>query len=646
MQNCDIFSSEEYFYSTCPFTGSNVICHNDWEDVLFGEDYWMTIRIVADNIITVRIKGWPSIENVIEATDFTKRVIDSHCKVKDSIIYIGDFCEVTSINKDVRTYYIEYLKTIPQLHSFILCTQSSWMAIACKLGKKFDIVRFNFYHHKEYASALKTAQKLSSDSSWGSIKNRNKSEQNERTIPKDLKRHITTVVKKENWFYEHLNFSSEIELINGDIIHRKTTGSIDIAHVKTVNQLQKKIIKACRLDENPFYVINNVEHLSGSSLKARKKYAQLISSWAKEHPHLSLIVMYGANRLLRTGLNLATYSKPISVVFAPDLKEALRIIKKHKLDKITPPESKKPKLTFRRKRDVEVYAEELNQCLCNIDWEREGHLGVLAEKDESHPFKSVYDAMVLIKSDIDELFQDRAVAQRQIHELTQELIKAQENERRRIARDLHDNVAQDLASLIISSDTLFDGQEEIPTSIKERSRVFAAILRKTIASIRDLVYDLRPPGLAQMGLVKTVDQYCEDFSLKSGIDVDLYTAGLERLHPDTDTKINLFRILQEGLNNVRKHAQAATVKVRLIASYPDLILRIEDNGIGFHVEERSASAVREKRMGLKSMEERVNLLNGEINLRSRKGRGTKIVVKFPCHTFIKDEPHWGDAEIA
>ena len=133
----------------------------------------------------------------------------------------------------------------------------------------------------------------------------------------------------------------------------------------------------------------------------------------------------------------------------------------------------------------------------------------------------------------------------------------------------------------------------------------------------------------QLGLVQSVFQLCEDFSENTGLKVDFQAAGMDDLRIDPDIEINLYRLFQEALNNIKKHADAQHVIIRLVASYPKIILSIEDDGRGFDVEGRLLKASREKRMGLGSMEERVSLLNGDLSIRSRLLEGTKIRIEIP-----------------
>ncbi len=224
---------------------------------------------------------------------------------------------------------------------------------------------------------------------------------------------------------------------------------------------------------------------------------------------------------------------------------------------------------------------------------------------------------------------DRKQAEEQIRTLSQQLIKAQETERQMISRELHDRIAQDLSTLKIGCDTLFDDQTTVPPEVRKKVSQFAEILHRTIVAVRDLAYDLRPPGLEEMGLVAVLSAYCEEFSEKGGVKVDFQSAGMKNVRLDSDTEINLYRLIQEGLNNIRKHAGASRATIKLLGASPNIILRIEDEGKGFDMEARIRTQDGEKRMGLRSMAERVSLLQGKMTIQSRPLEGTQIIIKFP-----------------
>jgi PAS domain S-box-containing protein len=224
---------------------------------------------------------------------------------------------------------------------------------------------------------------------------------------------------------------------------------------------------------------------------------------------------------------------------------------------------------------------------------------------------------------------ERLQAEEKIHALTQEQMKAQEKERLEISRYLHDQVAQDLSTLRIGCETLFDSQPAAPVVVRQKVTEMSGILQKTISAVRNLSYDLRPPGMDHLGLARTLLQYCDDFSKKHNLQIDYHSAGMEDLKTDYETEINLFRVAQEALNNINLHAAASRVTIRLVASFPRIIMRIEDNGKGFDVEGSLIKAAGERRMGLGNMQERVRLLNGNLKIQSRPQAGTKILVEIP-----------------
>jgi PAS domain S-box-containing protein len=223
---------------------------------------------------------------------------------------------------------------------------------------------------------------------------------------------------------------------------------------------------------------------------------------------------------------------------------------------------------------------------------------------------------------------ERKEAEDLIHTLTHQLIEAQENERQMISRELHDTVAQDLSSTKINSEGLLE-YKSLTSGAREKISQISHDLHDTLMTIRDLSYYLKPPGLEKLGLVQPLYQFCKEFSEKNDVQVDFQAAGIENVSLSYDIKLNLYRLAQEGLNNVRKHAGAKKVAVKLVASFPDIILRIEDDGKGFDLKQRLAESPGEKRLGLRSMQERVRLIQGRMSIDSIVGKGTKVIIKIP-----------------
>lgn len=235
---------------------------------------------------------------------------------------------------------------------------------------------------------------------------------------------------------------------------------------------------------------------------------------------------------------------------------------------------------------------------------------------------------------------ERMKAEEQVLALTRQQFQAQENERQRISRDLHDKVAQDLSSTLLRMETLFDDQEYSDPVLKERGEAVTDILRNSIAEVRTIAYGLRPPALDQLGLVRALHNLCEDTRQRCDVDIDFFATGMDSITLDFDAEINLYRMVQEGLNNMAAHSGAERATVRMVRSHPDIIVRIEDNGRGFAVEQRMAEAAEEKRMGLRGMEERARLIGGSMEIQSLVGTGTRIIFKIPISNARRRDLPW------
>jgi len=229
--------------------------------------------------------------------------------------------------------------------------------------------------------------------------------------------------------------------------------------------------------------------------------------------------------------------------------------------------------------------------------------------------------------------------------LSRERIKAQETERLRIATELHDHLAQDLATLKLELGCLLDEPDANGDSGGEKNSAESATpgqrrrvaeltegLSRAITSTRDLAYDLLPPGLEDLGLVRTLARYCADFANRSGLEVDFFADGMDGVRLSFETQINIYRMVQEALNNTRKHAQADGATVRIIGSHPSVIVRIEDDGRGVDLEHRLDEFYQAKKMGIWGMRERSRLLGGRISLRSSPGKGMRIHIEIPVET--------------
>jgi signal transduction histidine kinase len=219
---------------------------------------------------------------------------------------------------------------------------------------------------------------------------------------------------------------------------------------------------------------------------------------------------------------------------------------------------------------------------------------------------------------------------RELLRLSAQLINAQEAERKRISQELHDEMGQALTAMSINLVVL---EKELPSELapmtRERLAETSSLAERTLEQIRELALDLRPAMLDDLGLVPTVRWYVNRYAKRLNIAVEFEAIDLEeRLTAEVETV--LYRVVQEGLTNVVRHAQANRVRIRLKREESTVTAFIEDDGRGFDVEEVADHAALERGAGLLGMRERVALLGGSLRIHSRPGQGTRLSIEIPC----------------
>ncbi|MEW5718430.1 MAG: GAF domain-containing protein [Chloroflexota bacterium] len=210
--------------------------------------------------------------------------------------------------------------------------------------------------------------------------------------------------------------------------------------------------------------------------------------------------------------------------------------------------------------------------------------------------------------------------------LLDKVIAAQEDERKRIARDLHDDTSQSLSALIYSLEAIEASCPNLPmqtalTTMRQR-------VTQILDGIHKLIFDLRPSMLDHLGLFVSLRWYAETHLQPLGMRVSLEERGAPRRLP-SKTETALFRVVQEAINNVAKHSGARNVQLSF-ECYDGLVqIVVADDGIGFDVADAARSTDRQRGLGLVGMQERVGLLGGQISLVSAPGHGTQISIRMP-----------------
>jgi len=291
---------------------------------------------------------------------------------------------------------------------------------------------------------------------------------------------------------------------------------------------------------------------------------------------------------------------------------------------------------------------------------RDGHLSPARydfkglRKDGTSLFIAVSATSVLYKGRTVNLAYLRDVTDRRRHEdeirqLSRRLIQGSEDERKRLAADLHDEFGQSLSALHLGVRSLAGS---LPQQLAEQlthCESLTNIIEELAENVRKISSDLRPDMLDHLGLIPTLEWYVRELAQRAPLDIKFEAVGFKR-RLDPRVEIVLYRIMQEALNNVVKHAQEDQVSIRLTYSHPTAIMVISDNGKGFDPSDLHPDMERRQGIGLISMRERVASVGGSIDIRSAPGKGCTIRVALPerppleSEQTLEDQPRsWREA---
>lgn len=212
--------------------------------------------------------------------------------------------------------------------------------------------------------------------------------------------------------------------------------------------------------------------------------------------------------------------------------------------------------------------------------------------------------------------------------LGRKIIQVQEEERRRVSREIHDGPAQTFSNILLKIDLCEKLMNVDLDRAKAETASLKQIVRNSTKEIRKIIYNLRPMAIDDLGLEPTLKRYVEDFEADTGILID-FQVNDDLDIEDTIQKLALFRVVQEALHNVHKHANATKCHITLQQDQHQIMLKIQDDGNGFDVS--SVRMHKDSGFGIMNMKERIELLNGNLRIASSHGEGTTLTAVLPLH---------------
>jgi two-component system, NarL family, sensor histidine kinase DegS len=208
------------------------------------------------------------------------------------------------------------------------------------------------------------------------------------------------------------------------------------------------------------------------------------------------------------------------------------------------------------------------------------------------------------------------------------VVQMEEAARQSLVRRMHDGPASSLSNFILQAEICQRFFDVNPERARGELNALKASAANTFETVKDFIFDLRPMMLDDLGVVPTLRRYVETLQDKEERQISIAVTGTER-RLEGHVEITVFRAVQELLNNARRHAQATQIQVMLDLGQDEVVAIVEDNGSGFNVDEAMNVTGSTRTIGLSSIRERVQMLGGELNIRSRMGQGTRAEFRIP-----------------
>jgi len=249
--------------------------------------------------------------------------------------------------------------------------------------------------------------------------------------------------------------------------------------------------------------------------------------------------------------------------------------------------------------------------------------------------KAVEEALKKSEQHSSRLLAKSLQLQGQLRHLSHQLLQAQEEERKRVSRELHDEILQTLTGVNVHLATLKKEAAVNPKGLKRKIAATQRLVKRSVDIVHRFARELRPMLLDDLGLIPALHSYMRDVTKRTGLRIHFMSFTLGKVEElDNDKRTVLYRVAQEAITNVARHAQASRIEVRLQKLRGVISMEIKDNGRSFQAE-RVLSAAQHKRLGLLCMRERVEMVGGTFSIESEPGQGTSIRVEIPFANGIK-----------
>ncbi len=393
------FSGFDPGYAECPFSGLAILSKPEWTHIDLGDDYSVTFKIIGERILISSSKGRATGKSMERLFVEKAKVLNAVLEPHEMYFELRDYSGIQTPPKSARDCFRRGMEADRErIIGFIGFEAPTAVRLAMNVGKKLFHSPFPIVIVKDYQSAIQRALEYLSD--WQAPAS---PPQTEKTLPQDC------ILNLEG-------FSCRCEILNQNILHAFYKGHMEAAHTTQLFDLHERILHAAGICRQPYAFLVDLTELKGADRQARRLYFRWLKAWYQQNP-FQLFAIYGANRLLNSAINVYKSFTHFPITNEKTFQAALgrinKIFQPQPLAHAVTPSSTEATGSFS---GFEREMDDLLQFVGSINWTIDGFSDTVKRVEENHPFSPIYDAIELIKKDVDELFRERDHAAKALEE--------------------------------------------------------------------------------------------------------------------------------------------------------------------------------------------------------------------------------------
>ena len=569
----------------CPVTGLTIFSRPEWTDVTFGKNYSVSFSLLGRNIIFVQALGYATSHDLEHVVMLSKRVKAEAIPEGTPYIRIEEWTNLTGTSRKAREHYISYMKDNEKPLALILYGLSPMFRIAARLGKRIYKLNYDVRIASDYSDAVKLAQKVLSDSQKKLGDDPAKVESRPLEISHG-NRSAHKIVFQPDWCYQSDNFSVHCEIIYEKVIHIISSGKFKEEDIEPCFRVLNKIARTLNFSAHPMYIVACLQESRGTRQKARIGYYKAGKEFYKNYP-FKMTIFYGMNRFLKAAINFNRPFLPIKVHIADDLEDALTLINKDKSGNKSPIPGYTEKQTdiISGKADkIDQYVNELLQFIEKIDWGK-NDIDQNRNIDSSHPFARVFDAIALVKWELDDLIMEKARAEEELKQAKETAESANLAKSEFLANMSHElrtplNHILGFTELVVDKNfgDLNDTQEEYLNDVLSSSKHLLSLINDILdlSKVEAGKLELEPSNCNLKMLLENSLVMIKEKAMKHGIRLSNHIDGIPETIMADERKLK--QVMYNLLSNAVKFTQDGG-EIGLIADLADGSLPIADSSM-------------------------------------------------------------------